>query len=382
MTRAEAIHQAIHRVYGAALAPDDWPQTLALMADVVGAHKAMLNAETAGASGMVFSVGIESACALQLRREFEIRLPDWIKSIPVGTALRQSSAISDGDFRRSDIYNEAVRPAGGFYGLVAPLVRCAGRQVHFSAGRDLGAVDFSDADLEAAKLLVPHLTRALEVQDRLAAAELRTRGAYEVMAQLNVGVILFDTAMRPVFVNPCAEALASRGDGLLLTCRAILASRHADMQDLHRAMAAALGWHDASRDGSEVAIRSRAPMRCTLARRPPRPPLAVSVMPLCATGILGEWHAAARAVLFVMEPDRPSGLESVILIKSFGLTPREAALATLLARGIDLSDAASRLGIGIGTARGYLKQVLAKTGTHRQAELVSLLLRSGLHVAE
>ncbi|WP_367395326.1 helix-turn-helix transcriptional regulator [Cupriavidus sp. Agwp_2] len=59
----------------------------------------------------------------------------------------------------------------------------------------------------------------------------------------------------------------------------------------------------------------------------------------------------------------------------FDLTQRESELAAMLASGLALTDVASQLGITIGTARGYLKHVLAKTGTHRQGELVSLLLR-------
>jgi DNA-binding CsgD family transcriptional regulator len=37
------------------------------------------------------------------------------------------------------------------------------------------------------------------------------------------------------------------------------------------------------------------------------------------------------------------------------------------------------MGIGVGTARGYMKQIFAKTYIHRQAELVALLLRRCVH---
>lgn len=83
----------------------------------------------------------------------------------------------------------------------------------------------------------------------------------------------------------------------------------------------------------------------------------------------------------MIEPDKPAGIDPIILAATFHLTRREAALAGLLAQGVDLAEAALQSGIGIGTARGYLKQTMAKTGTHRQAELVSLLLRGGLQIA-
>jgi hypothetical protein len=40
-----------------------------------------------------------------------------------------------------------------------------------------------------------------------------------------------------------------------------------------------------------------------------------------------------------------------------------------------LKDIAEKHGISIGTARAQLKSVMAKSETHRQSELVSLMMR-------
>lgn len=378
MTRVETIHRAIQHVYDAALAPDDWPSAIASIAQACEAHKAMLYAQAIETPSFAISIGLDADHARSLQLQFETRLPDWIKTIPVGKALRQTSAISDADFRRSDIYREAVRPAGGFYGVLAPLIRHPDQQVLFSIGRDLGKPDFSDDDFEAISLIVPHLTTAVQVRNRLAAADLRTKGAYDVIAQLNIGVVLLDAAMRPIFANLCAEALARSCDGLVLTGKEVSASRPSDAKNLRDAIATTISLNSTGRDASDAAIRPRVSMRCYLSRKPPRPPLVVSVLPVDASDVLDGISAATRAIVFVMEPDRPAAIDPTILAETFHLTRREAALATRLAGGMDLADAASQLGIGLGTARGYLKQILAKTDTHRQAELVSLLLRPGL----
>ena len=39
-------------------------------------------------------------------------------------------------------------------------------------------------------------------------------------------------------------------------------------------------------------------------------------------------------------------------------------------------EIAGELGIGVGTVRSHLRQVLTKTGTHRQNELAALIMRS------
>jgi DNA-binding CsgD family transcriptional regulator len=63
-----------------------------------------------------------------------------------------------------------------------------------------------------------------------------------------------------------------------------------------------------------------------------------------------------------------------LLRSAFGLTIAEARLASRLASGDSLDDAANMLCVTKNTARVQLKAVFAKTSTHRQAELVALLM--------
>jgi DNA-binding CsgD family transcriptional regulator len=57
----------------------------------------------------------------------------------------------------------------------------------------------------------------------------------------------------------------------------------------------------------------------------------------------------------------------------FMLTPAEVQIALGIAEGRTLAAIAKMRGVAVSTARGQLKSVFAKTGTHRQAELVALL---------
>ncbi len=69
------------------------------------------------------------------------------------------------------------------------------------------------------------------------------------------------------------------------------------------------------------------------------------------------------------------GPPATILAKTFRLTPSEAKLACIIARGAPPDIAARELKISRETARNQLKSVFAKTDTHRQSELVALLLQ-------
>jgi DNA-binding CsgD family transcriptional regulator len=71
------------------------------------------------------------------------------------------------------------------------------------------------------------------------------------------------------------------------------------------------------------------------------------------------------------------GPPATILAKTFCLTPSEAKLACIIARGAPPAIAARELKISRETARNQLKSVFAKTDTHRQSELVALLMQVG-----
>jgi DNA-binding CsgD family transcriptional regulator len=71
------------------------------------------------------------------------------------------------------------------------------------------------------------------------------------------------------------------------------------------------------------------------------------------------------------------GPSATILAKTFCLTPSEAKLASIIARGAPPDIAARELKISRDTARNQLKSVFAKTDTHRQSELVALLMQVG-----
>ena len=84
-----------------------------------------------------------------------------------------------------------------------------------------------------------------------------------------------------------------------------------------------------------------------------------------------------RALLTLNALGPKLGPPAAILAKAFHLTPSEGKLACIIARGAPPDIAARELKISRETARNQLKSVFAKTDTHRQSELVALLLQVG-----
>ena len=80
-------------------------------------------------------------------------------------------------------------------------------------------------------------------------------------------------------------------------------------------------------------------------------------------------------MVYVSGLDNNQPLERLVS-QIFDLTPSEAHLAALLATGLSLAEAATKLELTENTVRSYCKTILSKTGVSRQADLVRLILRS------
>ncbi len=88
------------------------------------------------------------------------------------------------------------------------------------------------------------------------------------------------------------------------------------------------------------------------------------------------WPSPAVRALVTLHALGPKpGPPAALLAKTFSLTPSEAKLACIIARGAGPDTAAAELNISRETARNQLKSIFAKTATHRQGELVALLLQ-------
>jgi DNA-binding CsgD family transcriptional regulator len=124
-------------------------------------------------------------------------------------------------------------------------------------------------------------------------------------------------------------------------------------------------------DGVDQAVCS-IPVRA----RDGRSPVIFHLVPVRGTAHDIFTHAAA---ILVATPVVPQEVPSADVVQGlFDLTPSEAKLAALIAAGHPPREASFKLGVSEETARTTLKRVLAKTGLHRQADLVGLLRGASL----
>ena len=85
------------------------------------------------------------------------------------------------------------------------------------------------------------------------------------------------------------------------------------------------------------------------------------------------------AIVFLTDPQATLVLNAALLRRLYGISASECRVAQELLRGQTLQDAARQLHLGENTVKTHLHQLFEKTQTHRQQQLIRLLLSLGQH---
>ena len=78
--------------------------------------------------------------------------------------------------------------------------------------------------------------------------------------------------------------------------------------------------------------------------------------------------------MLIIDPEHKPDPPAALLRRLYGLTNTEAEVAVRIGRGAGLKHVSEELVVSSETVRTHLQHVFDKTNTHRQAELVGLLL--------
>jgi DNA-binding CsgD family transcriptional regulator len=236
----------------------------------------------------------------------------------------------------------------------------SGLEARFRVTRNRSQADFTPRDREAFQALVQHLRTGALLHERLQTSAIE-HGVYRaVMEQMAVATIIVDHKGRILESNAVADRLLAAADGI---------ARRGDRLVLNSS---------AARMEVERLLRNPPPSGATARVRIERPSgardLSMSIRPAGAPSYMGEGGPALA--LFIGDPVQGAHASPGALRDIFQLTRMEATIAAALADGVALVDVAARLGISHNTARSHLRAAFAKTGAHRQSQLVHLIQSS------
>jgi DNA-binding CsgD family transcriptional regulator/PAS domain-containing protein len=216
--------------------------------------------------------------------------------------------------------------------------------------------------LDVVNALVPHLQQALRTQEHLSDLEHAARDMAGAIDGMRHAVVVVGPGATVVHLNAAAEAMQARHEGPHVHHGRLRLRTPATDDQLQRCIADALGASDGS---------SRLSSSITCQRISSPHALVVHVLPF--TSQVRD-DGDARALVVIVDPDRHPVPSTELLRKAFGLTKAEADLALLVVRGDGLKPISDEMSLSMATVKTHLQHVFCKTGTHRQAELVRLLM--------
>lgn len=356
--------RVIDQFYDGAADSRAWPVALRSLCELVGGHHAIVMTRDVAGTATAFIASARVAPEnLALFRDRAAEMDPLIWSLAPGSAFHRATLLPDAQAVRSDFYQDVIRPMGGFRAILSVVHRHARHGSLLAICRPQHAADFSDDDASVIEHVIPHIARALRARLDIEAAEQRSAVALDALDCVDAALAVVDADLRPVLLSRRAEEIVIGGDGLRRSRNGLAAWAPGETKRLRSQVRRAAA--EDPRVPGTFALR--------LMRPPPRPPWAVTLRRLAPAS--GVCTGASLVVVILEDAIRGVGDIGGTLHAMFDLTPREIAVATALTRGHDLVETADSLGISPGTARNHLKAVFLKTHTHRQSELVSLILR-------
>lgn len=293
---------------------------------------------------------------------------DPFMGIPDGQVITAAELVGEKAWLESPFYREFLEPHDVLHVLGADLKVEGGIECRLRLCRGHAAQPYSAQDKEVVRQLLSHLKRAVKMHSTLGRLEVERQMYAGAVDRMLIGTIVLNERGEIVKINKHAQDILAEADGLKLVKGGLQAEYGQEHRELQRLIKQALKRIPGSNGPVMVEALSLT-----------RPSGNGKIGVLVRTAPDDEWHEGTdrpAVVIFLRDPDSRSQPSHEIVMRLFDLTPSEAGLATLLADGMTLDEAAEELGIRRNTARAHLRAIFSKTGVTRQTTLVRVLLNS------
>jgi len=342
--------------------PAVWPQIMEEICAAVGATGALMLQADARTPDIPRTASIDELVQDYFRGNFHLRDVRAIRGVPRilrgDPVVVEEDILTPDEIRREPYYNECFFPRGfGWFGVIGMW---AGPSLWgLSLQRTLREGPFVDADKRVLETLSRPLTEVATLSALVGRAVLT--GVTNALGHIDQAAVAIDR--RGVVLDR-----NSRADALFDSSLYVRHNRlYAKDKSAERRIRELSDWAATASDSAVLTLEPflvRRDGKSALLLKP------VPVPPAARTPFL-----AARIILTLTPIESKRGPSIGLLRSAFDLTPAEARLAGILAQGLSLEQAAEQLHVTRVTARNQLRAVFAKTGAHRQGELVALLSR-------
>ncbi|MDZ7783346.1 MAG: helix-turn-helix transcriptional regulator [Halioglobus sp.] len=210
--------------------------------------------------------------------------------------------------------------------------------------------------------LLLHFARALDLSRPFLLLERRFRTVFDVLDKLELGVVIFGENLDVLLKNKSADRILERSDSLRL-------AEDRSLQPVHEAARKNLAqgiYETRVRRGEQS--RSR---RLLLPRLNDAEPYFADLSRV-EDFYPHPFGSGGALVMMLVDPDETSTLDFSHVQAMYGLTPKEAEVGELLARGYSAAEVAEQLNVSPNTVGTHKRSLYSKAGVHTRVELVRL----------
>ena len=285
-----------------------------------------------------------------------------LRRLPYNRLFHITSLYTDEELKTSAAYNALQTLAHAGNAINVRLDGPGETRIMWQINDPVDGEGWSSEQCELIQCLLPHIRQTVHVRHALSGASALGSTMAELLDATDLGIVQLDVRGQIVEVNDRARSLLRTGDGLSDKGGFLFARTRQDNAGLQELVGRALPPF-----GIEVAGG------WTIVERPDAsPPLVLHVIPVSRQGTTyPTWPVAA--LVLIVDPASGADFDDGVVAAALDFTKMESRVAVLLAQGMSVSQIAVTMGRKESTIRSHVKNMFAKHGLSRQAELVRLV---------
>jgi DNA-binding CsgD family transcriptional regulator len=285
-------------------------------------------------------------------------------SLGEGEVIASHELWPEQEMVASTYYREFLQPRDWHFGMGCTYLRTPFGVSVISMLRSKKEGPCLEPEITLLKALVPHLRRAALLHGEL--TSLRTERAALVghLERYPQAFVLVDEVARVLFANATAKQIATWGEGIEIVNGTLRTTSEREESRIRKAV---MQCAQHPKDGS-VCLEIQRGAR--------RTPFRLLLMPIANVTVMHVAMPQPAVAILILDPESQVAPDPALLRELFSLTPAEARVTSMLAKGLRIEEVASQTNVSFATVRTHLRSALSKTATHSQGSLISLVLRT------
>ena len=293
------------------------------------------------------------------------RIPRLMQ-LPDRHVVHVTKLLTERELKNSPTYNDALLRADCQNSLNLRMDGPDGLDILMGLADPTEPSGWSSNNIRMIERILPHIRQFVRVRHVLIRAEALGASFTELLDNTEVGVTYLDQRGMIYETNARARDILGQGDGLADRGGFLHARLPADDAKLAKLLARALPKSNAAATSGSMAVTRSSVL----------PRFALHVNPVTIRQMdFGARHIAA--IVLIVDPGSKLRIAPDLLSATLGLTEAQSQVAAELAAGSSVRDIAAATRRQESSVRSLVKQMHAKLGISRQADLVRMVLSAG-----